>query len=100
MGQKIKDLTKSLMEQIASIITSDMDKSQIDEYQHMISQLEEINAEDDLRNQELIECKEVIIKQVKQQGSSKEPSSTDKKDETEIATSWEDIANEVVNGGK
>jgi len=97
MSEKIKTSTQNLREFITSQIKSDMEKSEIDKYQEILKELDTINSEDDARDKELVECKEVIIKQVKTSGSKDEPKEQESEKEPR---SLEEIAQSIENGGK
>ena len=94
ISQKIKESTQKVKEFITSLISADMSKETIDKHQAMLTELDSIVAEDDAKDKELIECKEVIIKQVKTQGSRDDSHDNEPKE----PRSLEEIAREVVGG--
>lgn len=94
---KIKDYSKTIKDFITGLITPEMEKSKIDEYNNILNVVDSINSEDESRDNELVECKEVIIQQLKSQGSSDEP----KEEKEEVQPrSLEEIATSISNGGK
>ena len=95
MSQKIKDSTKAVKEFISGLLKPDMSKEEIDSYNKIISRLDSIDEEDTARDSELIECKEVIINQVKNQGSNEKPHGND---EPRKPRSLEEIATEEIGG--
>ena len=97
MSQKIKSSTQALREFLTGAIKPDMEKSEIDAYQNIIKELDNIESEDDARDKELVECKEVIINQVKRSGSGDKPKETESEQEKE-PRSLEEIANDKFGG--
>ena len=95
---KIRDYSKTIKDFITGLITPEMEKSKIDEYNNILNVVESINSEDESRDNELVECKEVIIQQLKSQGSSDEPK--EEQVQEVQARSLEEIATSISNGGK
>lgn len=73
MSQRIKDLSKDIKDFLTSSINADMPKEQIDKYNEIIGLCDSIDEENSAQEKELHDCKEVIIKQVRSQGSSDKP---------------------------
>lgn len=93
----IKDSTGKVKDFIKGLITSEMESSELQKYQDMITELDSIDNDEARIQKELTDCKDQIVKLVKSQGSANPP-----KEQIGEPTprSLEEIASSVINGGK
>ncbi len=89
----IKEKTGSIREFIKGLINPDMSKEQIDQYEGMVKQLDEIDQEDESKDKEIRDCKDKIVSLIKTEGSSNPPEDGEKK-----PRSLEEIAKATLGG--
>lgn len=89
----IKEKTGSIREFIKGLINPDMSKEQIDQYEGMVKQLDEIDREDESKDKEIRDCKDKIVSLIKTEGSSNPPEDGEKK-----PRSLEEIAKATLGG--
>ena len=81
---------------LKGLITSETSTDDVQKYQGLISEIEEVEQEQKSTSDELAKCKDTIVSLVNHQGSAKPP----KDDVNTQPRSLEEIAQSVINGGK
>lgn len=88
----IKEKTTAVKDFLKGLITKEMSTEEIDKYQNAISQLDEVEKEEESYTKEISECKDKIVSMVKSQGNANPP-----QDEKKPRT-LEEITNDLYGG--
>ena len=91
---KIKEITSDIRAYLQEITTKDMTAEQLEKHNRMISRLDEADKEEDAYAKEISDCKDIIVGKIKSQGSAVPPQ------EEKKPRSLEEIAQDILNGGK
>ena len=96
----IKETMTNIKEFINSLITTEMSTEDINKYQGIISSCDSVINESDLKDKDLAECKESLVRFIKTSGSKQEPPKTQTKSDEPKPKSMEEIAQEILNKEK
>lgn len=90
----MKERTSVLKAYLQELMTKEWSAEQISKHNEMLAELDELDKEEEAYKKEIADCKDIIVSSVKSQGNGNPPQ------EEKKSRSLEEIAKDMLNGGK
>lgn len=89
----MKEKTSALRAYLQELTTKEMSAEQLEKHNQMLALFDEIDKEDEANVKEIQDCKNIIVSNIKSQGSAAAPQ------EEKKPRSLEEIAKDMLNNG-